>query len=226
MRVVCLGANNPETIRFFRTMSPEYELVGFIDNDDQKWGKDFYGYRIFGGLDEVPALIRQGCVFTNLITRDCVTRHVTTNQILAQGGKLCNLIHPSVSLDMVSTGVGNYIQESVILQAGTRLGNNISIHMGSLIGHESQIGDSVFIAHGCKLSGLVTVGEGVFIGVGATIFPRVSIGEWSIVGGGAIVTKNVQPFTVVTGNPARILKNINPEKIMNDYKPLTIEASL
>jgi sugar O-acyltransferase (sialic acid O-acetyltransferase NeuD family) len=217
-----LGANNPETVRFFKTVSNNYELVGFIDNDQSKWGKDFYGYKVLGGVEEVERLTEKGYFFVNLITRDCVTRHITTNEILDRGGRLCNLIHPTVSLDMVSVGVGNYIQESVILQAETKVGNNASIHIGSLIGHECQIADSVFIAHGCNLSGLVSVAEGVFIGVGATILPRLSIGQWSIVGAGSLVTNNVKPFTVVAGNPARLIRTVDPSNIANLCKPLNI----
>lgn len=44
------------------------------------------------------------------------------------------------------------------------------------------------------------------IGINAVILPGVTIGEGSIVGAGAVVTKNVEPYTVVTGVPAKVLK--------------------
>ena len=47
-----------------------------------------------------------------------------------------------------------------------------------------------------------------WIGVGAIILPGVTIGENAVVAAGAVVTKDVQPNTIVGGNPAKFIKNI------------------
>ena len=54
----------------------------------------------------------------------------------------------------------------------------------------------------------VIIGSDAWIGAGAIIMPGVTVGEGSVVGAGAVVTKNVEPFTVVVGNPARPLKKV------------------
>lgn len=215
MKLVCLGANNPETLRVIgaikmanRVPIRDFQFLGFIDNDREKWGAEFYGYPVFGGVESVPDLAKEGAVFCNLITRDCITRYETTKELIDVGGMLANLIHPGINLEMVELGIGNYIQESVILQAGVRIGNNSSIHMGSLIGHETSVGNSAFIAHGCNLSGLITVEDGVFIGTGVSITPRLTIGKWSIIGAGATIIRDVPPYSVVVGNPGRIIKEV------------------
>lgn len=51
------------------------------------------------------------------------------------------------------------------------------------------------------------MGAGVFIGAGAVVLPRLTVGEGATVGAGAVVTKDVEPFTVVVGSPARVLKS-------------------
>jgi acetyltransferase-like isoleucine patch superfamily enzyme len=53
----------------------------------------------------------------------------------------------------------------------------------------------------------VEVGAFAFIGMGATILPGVTIGRSSIVGAGSVVTKSVPPYTVVAGNPARVISS-------------------
>lgn len=52
----------------------------------------------------------------------------------------------------------------------------------------------------------ITIGDGVWIGARAIILPGVTIGEGAVVAAGAVVTKNVEPWTVVGGNPAKFIK--------------------
>lgn len=48
----------------------------------------------------------------------------------------------------------------------------------------------------------------VWIGAGSTILPGVTVGENSVVGAGSVVTHDVEPNTIVAGNPARVIKRI------------------
>ncbi len=54
----------------------------------------------------------------------------------------------------------------------------------------------------------VHICRGAWIGAGATILPGITIGENSVVGAGSVVTKNIEPNTVVAGNPARVIRKI------------------
>lgn len=59
----------------------------------------------------------------------------------------------------------------------------------------------------------VEIGDYVFIGPRVTIMPNVKIGKGAVVAGGAVVTKDVDPFTIVGGVPAKLIgerKNKNP----------------
>jgi maltose O-acetyltransferase len=51
--------------------------------------------------------------------------------------------------------------------------------------------------------GPVTIGDHAWIGFRAIVLPGVSIGEGAVVGAGAVVSRDVPPFTIVAGNPAR-----------------------
>ena len=52
----------------------------------------------------------------------------------------------------------------------------------------------------------IKICDGVWIGARAIILPGVTIGEGAVVAAGAVVTKDVEPFTVVGGNPAKFIK--------------------
>ena len=72
------------------------------------------------------------------------------------------------------------------------------------------------------------VGNDVWIGYGAIIIAGVTIGDGAIVAAGAVVTKDVPPYSIVGGNPAKVIKyrfssDIIDELMKFDYKSLTDE---
>jgi acetyltransferase-like isoleucine patch superfamily enzyme len=56
--------------------------------------------------------------------------------------------------------------------------------------------------------------RGAWIGDSAIVCKGVRVGENSIVGAGAVVTKDVPPNVIVAGNPARVVKKLDPKKII------------
>jgi acetyltransferase-like isoleucine patch superfamily enzyme len=92
---------------------------------------------------------------------------------------------------------------------GVKMGKGLLAYYDSIITHDVEIGDFVELSPGCKLLGHVKIGDQVHVGAGAIILPRLQIGEGAIIGAGAVVTKDVEPHTVVVGNPAKVLKKEN-----------------
>lgn len=58
----------------------------------------------------------------------------------------------------------------------------------------------------------VIISENVWIGTSVIFIPGVTVGEGAVIGAGSVVTKDVPPFAVVGGNPAKIIKYRNKEK--------------
>jgi sugar O-acyltransferase (sialic acid O-acetyltransferase NeuD family) len=211
MNVYLIGAKNPETRRQIvaqQQVNDRFQPVGFIDNDSEKWGKNFIGLPVLGGFSVVPGILKGDphAYFVNLISGSTRARFETSAELAGLGCRFINFVHPSVDLTDVEVGIGNYIQEGVIIQAGVVLGNNSSIHIGSLIAHESVVGNSVFIAHACSVSGEVTIGDGAFVGTNSTIVPRLRIGDWATIGAGAVVISDVVAGSTVVGSPARVVR--------------------
>jgi carbonic anhydrase/acetyltransferase-like protein (isoleucine patch superfamily) len=101
-------------------------------------------------------------------------------------------------------------------------GNFISAHEGKIyIGDYTQIAPNVGIIasnhslHDNRLfeSKDIHIGKYCWIGMGAIILPGVVLGDYTVVGAGAIVTKSFEEgYQVIGGNPARVIKKIDPEK--------------
>lgn len=66
----------------------------------------------------------------------------------------------------------------------------------------------------------VTIGHDVWIGHGAIVLAGRSIGTGAVVAGGAVVTKDVPDYSIVAGNPARIIRRRFPEEIAERLKAL------
>lgn len=66
----------------------------------------------------------------------------------------------------------------------------------------------------------VTIGHDVWIGHGAIVLAGRSIGTGAVVAGGAVVTKDVPPYTIVAGNPARPIRRRFPEEIAQRLQKL------
>jgi len=59
----------------------------------------------------------------------------------------------------------------------------------------------------------VRIGHDVWIGHGAIVLPGRTIGTGAVVGAGSVVTKDVAPYTIVAGNPARMIRQRFPDKV-------------
>jgi len=64
--------------------------------------------------------------------------------------------------------------------------------------------------------GEVRIGNDVWIGARATILSGVEIGDGAVVAAGAVVTKNIPPYAIVGGVPAKLIKYRFPEEVVND----------
>ncbi|HCZ08815.1 MAG TPA: N-acetyltransferase [Flavobacteriales bacterium] len=123
--------------------------------------------------------------------------HIMTGATLGEG---CNI------------GQNVVISPEVVLGRNCKVQNNVSLYTGV------TCGDDVFLGPSCVFTNVTNprsavvrrgqyakthVGEGASIGANATIVCGHDIGAFAFVGAGAVVTKNIPPFALVVGNPAR-----------------------
>ena len=58
----------------------------------------------------------------------------------------------------------------------------------------------------------IVIKDGAHIGIGAIVMPGVTIGEGAVIGAGSVVTRDIPPYSVAVGAPARVIKSFDKEK--------------
>lgn len=115
-------------------------------------------------------------------------------------------------------GINCNIGQNVIISPGVTLGNNVKVQNNVSIYTGVICEDDVFLGPSMVFTNVINprseisrkneykqtlVKKGASIGANATIVCGISIGEYAFIGAGAVVTKNVKPFELVYGNPAK-----------------------
>lgn len=130
----------------------------------------------------------------------------------------CKIWHFSHVMSGAKLGQSCNIGQNVVISPGVVLGrnvkvqNNVSLYTGVVCEDNVFLGPSMVFTNitnprsdvvrkGKYLSTLIK--HGATIGANATIICGIELGEYSFVGAGAVVTKNVKPYALVLGNPAR-----------------------
>jgi chloramphenicol O-acetyltransferase type B len=84
---------------------------------------------------------------------------------------------------------------------------NHPTHFVSTFPFEVHMTNSIAAYDDLVVNGPTKIGNDVWIGRRAIILPGITIGDGAVVGAGSIVTKDVAPYAVVAGNPARLIRN-------------------
>jgi UDP-2-acetamido-3-amino-2,3-dideoxy-glucuronate N-acetyltransferase len=133
-------------------------------------------------------------------------------------GKGTKIWHFSHIMPESEIGENCNIGQNVVISPGVKLGcnvkvqNNVSIYTGVTCEDDVFLGPSVVFTNVINPRsainrknqyGSTSVEKGASIGANATIVCGIKIGKYSFIGAGAVVTKDVKPFALVMGNPAR-----------------------
>jgi sugar O-acyltransferase (sialic acid O-acetyltransferase NeuD family) len=213
-KVVILGAGgfSREVLWIFRDVNEvqrEWEVLGFIDENEQNHGNILCELPILGGFDwfkkgvsrEISAICAVGSP---------QTRKRMVEKAKAIDLKFCSIIHPSVKMSKyVEVGEGTIIASGNNLTTQIKIGNHVMVNMDCTISHDSIIEDYCTIAPGVRVSGNVHLEKGVDFGTGSVIIQGVSVGAWSIIGAGAVVIRDVPSHVTAVGVPADVIKHHN-----------------
>ena len=185
---------------------PEWEILGFIDEDATKAGQLVNRYPILGDFSWFENNHKDVHV-AFAIGNPVVRKRLVEKFKSAAEAPFPNLLHPSVKCSKdILMGYGNILCANTVLTTNITLGSFNIVNLNCTIGHDVVISDFCTIAPASNISGRVLLYDGCELGTNTCIIPGKSIGRWSVTGAGSVVTKDLPSHCTAVGAPAKPIK--------------------
>lgn len=124
----------------------------------------------------------------------------------------CHVMGGCIIGEYCSLGQNVVVMPEVVLGNNVKVQNNVSIYTGVICEDDVFLGPSMVFTNVINPRSAIVrkheyrktmVKKGASIGANATIICGNTIGEYALIGAGAVITKDVQPYALVVGNPGR-----------------------
>ena len=208
------------------------EIIEFIGNAEKKTPVkvyvkekepvDFAGCQVFGNGDKI--VFGDWAVVQPILAEnaDKIEDFVVENDCRNSAIPLLDMknikarIEPGAFIrDKVEIGDNAVIMMGAIINIGAVIGEGSMIDMGAVLGGRATVGKNCHIGAGTVLAGVieppsaqpVIVEDDVVIGANAVVLEGCRIGKGAVVAAGAVVSKDVPPYAIVGGVPAKIIKD-------------------
>ncbi|RPI74425.1 MAG: 2,3,4,5-tetrahydropyridine-2,6-dicarboxylate N-acetyltransferase [Ignavibacteriales bacterium] len=213
-----------------------YEIINYISNAEKKTPcriylkgnlekvnfetLDFFGGKDFGILfcewKEFDQLYEKN---RSLITGYRIENDRRNSAIpLADLLKYNARIEPGAIIrEFVEIGDHCIIMMGAVLNIGAVIGESTMIDMNVVVGGRAIVGKNCHIGAGAVLAGVieppsaspVIIEDNVLIGANAVVLEGVRVGKGAVIAAGSVVVKDIEPYTVVAGIPAKFLKKVD-----------------
>lgn len=187
-------------------VSPTWNLLGFMDDDESIQGSEINGYKVLGKIDDVRKY--SDAYFVCAVGASKAREKIISNmKAVNPSVKFGIVIDPSVEMsDLVTIGEGTIICAHTIITVNISIGNHVIINLDCTIGHDAILQDFVTLYPSVNVSGITSIGRAVELGTGMQIIQGKDIGDYAIIGAGAVVVKDIPAKCTAVGSPAKPIK--------------------
>lgn len=205
MRLAIVGASGHGKVAADAAEQAGWKTITFFDDAWPSLKKNG-PWEVSGSLQ---ALLTRLADFDGVIVAigNNQTRSAKQALIVAAGGKMATIIHPSAVVSAyASLGAGSLIFANASVNADATVGDGVIVNTGAVIEHDCLVGNFAHISPNAVLAGGVSLGALGWVGGCASVRQLVAIGQASVVGMGAVVIRDVPSGVTVVGNPAAMIE--------------------
>ena len=191
-------------INLINEKKPEWNTIGFLDDNEKLWGSENKYGKVLGGAEWLNKYDKPLAVAIAIGNPSAVTSIVSRINNLQIS--FPNLYAPTVTFldkESLEIGHGNIICTNCFISCNVKIGN-FNLFNGYIpIGHDAQIGDCNVIMPSCNISGGVEMGNGNFLGVQSVVLQYIKIGNNTRIGANSVVMRKTKDGFLYMGNPAK-----------------------
>lgn len=213
--MVILGAGGAggDTLGIVRDLDadpsfPNYKILGFLDNDESKWGTEKFGVEVQGPVSEAseyPNHVR----FVNTIGGPFY--YWQLSEIIGEAGvpddRFETLIHPDAYVaERAELGAGVVVYPGSVIHQNVEIGDHVMVKDARLA-HDNVIGSYTGIQAGTATAGEVEIKDSCYLGINCSIRGSSHVGKYALVGMGSTVVEDVPKDKVVAGTPAEVIRD-------------------
>jgi sugar O-acyltransferase (sialic acid O-acetyltransferase NeuD family) len=185
--------------------------VGFLDDDERRWGSLVAGLPVLGGLgshrDHPDAAVV-------LCAGKGAARLSMDRRLRAEGfepGRYADVVHPQVSVPASAhLGPGVVLLAGTVLTADVRLGAHVVCMPRVVLTHDDEVEQGATLCAGVTLGGGVHIGAAAYLGMSSSVREGLRIGAGAVLGMGAVAVRDVPDGETWLGVPARPLRSGRP----------------
>jgi sugar O-acyltransferase (sialic acid O-acetyltransferase NeuD family) len=190
-----------------------YNIAGLVDRFCRE-GERILNYPVLGQDEDLPLLLKRYNIRGAIVAIGDNFLRATVAARVAEacpGLRFVSTIHPRASVASdVRIGAGTVVMAGVSVNPSCIIGNHCILNTNASVDHDSSMADFSSIAPGATTGGGCRIGEYSAVGIGAVMVHNITIGAHTIIGAGATVLKDIDPFAVAYGSPAKIIRNRKP----------------
>ena len=187
-------------------VNPEWEVVGYVDDDPKKSNKIIDKIKIYSNKNKPKK--KEIYAICGIMDHK-IRKKIYNQEIIKDGYKLTNLIHPNIEQPKCfKLGIGNIIFGNVHISFEVKIGNFSLISNYCDLGHNLIMQDYSTVMPSVVIGGNCKIGNNTLIGSGTKIHQGLKIGKNCKIGMGTLITNEVEENKIIVDYPRKITKDI------------------
>lgn len=186
-----VGRETAWIIEQINEKNSQYNIIGFIDDDESKWNTEINGYKVIGGIEYLKSINYKGEVIIALANYKI--KKSIIDKLKDLDITYATIIHPDNRLhNTVKVGQGTIIYGDVSISPNVCIGNHNIISSKSLMGHDCILEDYISTFWNVIIAGNNVIAEGTLIEASVSIIQNIKIIKPTMIKAGKIISETIK----------------------------------